>query len=122
MAPIMAMEGHQGEIFTVQFQPDGQYLASSGYDRMICEYSNILNPSKCLLRFLLFNLCLTVLWKVYGECENVGMMTGHTGAVMEMHFSTDGAYLFTASTDQSCGVWDVEAGVRIKKLKGKKKL
>lgn len=39
LAPIMAMEGHQGEIFTVEFQPDGQYLASSGYDRLICKLS-----------------------------------------------------------------------------------
>lgn len=37
MAPIMLMEGHQGEIFTVAFHPDGQYLASSGFDRQICK-------------------------------------------------------------------------------------
>lgn len=46
------------------------------------------------------------------------MMTGHTGAVMEMHFSTDGQHLYTASTDQTLGLWDVETGARIKKLKG----
>lgn len=46
------------------------------------------------------------------------MMTGHTGAVMEMHFSPDGSNLYTASTDHTLGVWDIATGVRIKKLKG----
>ena len=38
LAPIMALEGHQGEIFAVKFHPEGQYLASSGFDRQICKY------------------------------------------------------------------------------------
>ena len=31
-----------------------------------------------------------VLWNTYGECENMAVMKGHTGAVMDLHFSTDG--------------------------------
>ena len=35
-------------------------------------------------------LCyVIVIWNVYGECENLGVMTGHTGSIMDMHFSTD---------------------------------
>ena len=30
------------------------------------------------------------LWNVYGECENFAVLKGHTGAVMELHFSLDG--------------------------------
>ena len=33
----MLLEGHQGDIFSVKFHPEGQYLASSGFDRLICE-------------------------------------------------------------------------------------
>ena len=29
-------------------------------------------------------------WTVYGECENFAVLKGHTGAVMELHFATDG--------------------------------
>ena len=29
------------------------------------------------------------LWDVYGECENFHVMKGHSGAVMELKFSTD---------------------------------
>ncbi|XP_069672017.1 U5 small nuclear ribonucleoprotein 40 kDa protein [Periplaneta americana] len=94
LAPIMLLEGHQGEIFSVEFHPEGQYLASAGFDRQI------------------------YIWNVYGECENISLMTGHTGAIMEMHFSTDGNTLFTASTDNTLGMWDIETGIRVKKLKG----
>ena len=30
------------------------------------------------------------LWNVYGECENYAVMKGHTGAIMELQYSTDG--------------------------------
>lgn len=46
-------------------------------------------------------------------------MLGHSGAIMELHFSTDGNSIFTASTDQTVGIWDIESGTRIKRLKGK---
>ncbi|GAB1599403.1 U5 small nuclear ribonucleoprotein 40 kDa protein-like [Argonauta hians] len=93
-APIMLLTGHEGDIFTGKFSPDGRYLATSGFDRMI------------------------FFWNVYGECDNLGVLRGHTGAVMELHFSTDGSQLFTASTDKNLAIWDIEAGARIKKLKG----
>ncbi|KAB0795078.1 hypothetical protein PPYR_11917 [Photinus pyralis] len=93
-APIMLLEGHEGEIFTLEFHPEGQYLASSGFDRRI------------------------FLWSVYGECENLSVMSGHTGAVMELHFSPDGSHIFTASTDHTLGLWDIATGQRVKKYKG----
>lgn len=34
----MLLEGHEGEIFGVDFHPEGQYLASAGFDRKICKY------------------------------------------------------------------------------------
>ena len=30
-------------------------------------------------------------WCVYGECENFAVLKGHTGAIMELQFSTDGS-------------------------------
>lgn len=37
-----------------------------------------------------FSLFSTVLWSVFGECENFEVMSGHSGAVMDLHFNTDG--------------------------------
>ncbi|RZB40011.1 WD40 domain containing protein [Asbolus verrucosus] len=45
-------------------------------------------------------------------------MSGHTGAIMELHFTPDGMNLFTASTDHTLGLWDLPTGQRIKKYKG----
>lgn len=79
LAPIMLLTGHEGEIYTVKFHPEGMYMASAGFDRQI------------------------YLWNVYGECENFAVLKGHAGAVIELQFSTDGTTIFTASTG-SCSI------------------
>lgn len=61
---------------------------------------------------------LADIWKTYGECENVGAMAGHTGAVMEASFSADGAHIYSCSTDQSVAVWDVATCQRVRRLRG----
>jgi len=94
LAPIMLLTGHEGDIFCTKFSPDGQLVASAGFDRLI------------------------YFWTVYGECDNLAVIKGHTGAVMELQFSTDGSMLFSASTDKTIAVWDIEEGERIRKLKG----
>lgn len=30
------------------------------------------------------------MWNVYGDCENYATLKGHSGAVMELHYNTDG--------------------------------
>ncbi|NWQ84125.1 SNR40 protein, partial [Columbina picui] len=59
-----------------------------------------------------------VLWNVYGDCDNYATLKGHSGAVMELHYNTDGSMLFSASTDKTVAVWDSETGERVKRLKG----
>ena len=36
-APIMLLTGHEGEIFCSKFSPDGNIVASAGFDRLICK-------------------------------------------------------------------------------------
>lgn len=31
-----------------------------------------------------------VLWNVYGDCDNFATLKGHSGAIMELHYNTDG--------------------------------
>lgn len=33
----MQLEGHQGEVFTCEFHPEGELLVSAGFDRQICK-------------------------------------------------------------------------------------
>ncbi|EDV27593.1 uncharacterized protein TRIADDRAFT_37206 [Trichoplax adhaerens] len=90
----MLLTGHEGEIYTAKFHPDGEVLASASFERKI------------------------FLWNIYGECENYAILEGHKGAVLDLHFSTDGSQLFSASTDKTAAIWDFESGQRTKKFKG----
>ncbi|XP_042300095.1 U5 small nuclear ribonucleoprotein 40 kDa protein-like, partial [Sceloporus undulatus] len=65
-APIMLLSGHEGEVYCCKFHPNGATLASAGFDRLI------------------------LLWNVYGDCDNYATLKGHSGAVMELHYNTDG--------------------------------
>ncbi|XP_055386283.1 U5 small nuclear ribonucleoprotein 40 kDa protein [Condylostylus longicornis] len=94
LAPIMLLEGHQGELYCCEFHPSGDFLVSSGFDRQIW------------------------LWNVYDECDNIMNLSGHTGAVMEAHFNTDGTEIYTCSTDKTLAIWDITTGMRVRKMKG----
>lgn len=93
-SPIMLLTGHTGEVFCSKISPDGDLVASAGYDRAI------------------------FLWEVYGNCDNLAVIRGHTGPIIDLHFSSDGDYLYTCSTDKVVCTWDIETCSRIKKLKG----
>jgi len=93
-APIMLLSGHKSEVYTAKFHPSGNWLASAGMERLI------------------------YLWNVYGECENVSIMSGHQGPILQLAFAEDGKTIFTASTDKTIGVFDTMTGERIKRMKG----
>lgn len=73
-APIMLLQGHEGEIFSCKFHADGEIMASAGFDRKI------------------------FLWNVYDQCFNWFVLTGHGGAIMEIQWSPDGSELASCST------------------------
>ena len=50
---------------------------------------------------LLQTVINTSLHILSGECENVSVMSGHTGAVVQLKFSPDGDTIYTASTDKT---------------------
>ena len=93
-APIMLLSGHAGEVYAAKFHPGGNLLASAGFERQI------------------------LLWNVYGECDNINVMTGHTGAIVQLTFNQSGDTLYTASVDKTVGMFDSMTGQRIKRMKG----
>jgi Prp8 binding protein len=91
-APIMLLEGHAAEVFTVKFDPTGRAIASGSYDKRI------------------------FLWGVQGECPNFMVLAGHKNAVVELHWSVDSNQIYSASADKTLGVWDAVMGRRVRKL------
>lgn len=53
----------------------------------------------------------TVLWDVYGECRNYGVLSGHKNAVLEVQWTYDSAQLVSASADKTVGLWDAQVRV-----------
>lgn len=59
-----------------------------------------------------------VLWRTYGQCENYGILSGHKGAVLDLHWSRDSRVIFSASADMMLASWDLETGQRIRRHMG----
>jgi len=91
-SPIMLLSGHADAVLTCKFNPLGTVVASGSHDKHI------------------------FLWNVQGECDNFMMMKGHRNAITELHWTTDGETLITASPDMSVRAWDAVTGKQIKKM------
>lgn len=61
---------------------------------------------------------IVVLWNTYGDCENYGIIEGHKGAVLDLQWSRDSKYVYSASADHTLGTWDTETGERLRKHVG----
>ena len=59
-----------------------------------------------------------MLWRTYGSCENYGVLNGHKGAILDLHWSRSSANIFSASADTTLASWDLETGLRIRRHEG----
>jgi WD domain, G-beta repeat len=92
-APIMQLEGHEGEVFTCKFSPNGDLFASAGHDKAV------------------------FLWRpLHPDCDNFAVLRGHKSAILELHWSPDNERIVTASPDKTVRAWDVAYGVQVKKM------
>jgi WD40 repeat protein len=93
---VRAFRGHTDSLYSAVLSPDGQTLATGGYDSQI------------------------ILWDVAtGEPRHT--LAGHNGAVFELAFRADGKVLASASGDRTVKLWDVVRGERLDTLKESQK-
>jgi WD40 repeat protein len=90
---VRTLSGHGDWIQSVEFSPDGRWLASGSADRTI------------------------IIWDVSSGAA-LGSLRGHEGAVNALAYSADGKWLASASDDGSVRVWDGRTGGQRSTLRG----
>ncbi|ORY51198.1 WD40 repeat-like protein, partial [Neocallimastix californiae] len=82
------LKGHAGAVYTIDFSPSGDYLASGSFDKSIC------------------------IWDPYTG-KKLKQMIKHTMNVTDLCWSNDSIKLISGSFDQTCKLWDIETGKMI---------
>lgn len=124
---IGKLEGHQGWVVSLAFNPKGTLLASSSSDCTVKLWNT--NTGRCLYTLsdhsqevwsvefsadgrTLATGCddaLVRLWDVEtGQCQQI--MCGHESEVLSLAFSLDGQKLLSASQDGTIRLWNLQTG------------
>lgn len=82
------LQGHFGAVQNLRFSPDGQLLASGGFDGYV------------------------ILWNVkLGKTHKA--IKAHRSTVTEVSFSKDGKYIASSSQDGTASVWETSTGNKV---------
>ena len=89
----LALPGHQGNVTSAAFSPDGARIVTASYDGTA---------------------------KIWDAASGAELMTlaGHKSAVTSAAFSPDGARIVTASRDGTAKIWDAATGADLMTLAG----
>ncbi len=88
---IASFEGHDDTIYCAAVSPDGHYVATGSYDRVVH------------------------LWDIK-QRKIARSFTGHNGAIYDLDFDKSGKVLATASGDQTIKLWNLATGERLDTL------
>jgi Prp8 binding protein len=102
-APEISLSGHESAVYSIAFNPTGQYLCSGSMDRQI------------------------FLWEVYGGDEsnredaagrNYNVLSGHKNAVLQVNWNNVSSpnTIVSCSADKTVAIWDAHKGARTRKL------
>jgi WD40 repeat protein len=101
--------GHNGAVYSAQFSPNGQLVATGGYENSVMLW----NPDEVKpidVRRRLSDLP--------EETPKSVRLAGHDRPVRSIAFSPNGQLLVSGSEDNSVRLWDVASGEPLKSLRG----
>jgi len=91
------LSGHAAEVSAIAYSPNGELLASG--------------DSRGNVR----------LWRRANSADGPALkleseLIGHNGSITALRFTPDGGRLITASSDRTCGQWDIAGGEELRQL------
>ncbi|GAA5973391.1 hypothetical protein JCM11641_003109 [Rhodosporidiobolus odoratus] len=92
-APIMCLRGHGAEVLDIKFSPDGESLASASGDKTI------------------------LLWKVYGDCQNYGILRTGKGTPTCLAYTSPNT-LLAGCSDHTLFLFDLKSGEVVRRFRG----
>ena len=130
---LLALQGFEGDVYSSGMHPDGGYVASGGYDRLVRLWD--LQTGQMVRSFSGHNLSVShVRWggslllsaskdyrvriwdMVSGACVRTLQALGEVTSVNVS--SCKGHYVLTSSKDNANRLWDMRTGKVVKKFKG----
>jgi WD40 repeat protein len=107
--PLTEFTGHNGAVYSARFSPNGELVATGGYDKLVM----IWNPSDVQP--------VDIDRRLKGEPDPKAsylQLAGHDKPVRCVAFSPNGELVVSGSEDNSIRVWDVANGESRKVLRG----
>jgi WD40 repeat protein len=101
--------GHRGPVYAARYSPDGQRIATAGYDGRVLLWSpDATEPFDVARR-------LDNLPDAAGDFLE---LAGHRGPVRGIAFAADGKTLASGGQDNVITIWDTASGESLKQLRG----
>ncbi|KAG0340090.1 hypothetical protein BG000_000720 [Podila horticola] len=88
------LKGHQGAVYSVQYSPNGKFLATGSFDRTVR------------------------IWDGSTNMNELFVLKGHGLNISDLAWGYDSSLLLSAAYDKTCKLWDVESGKQLDSFEG----